>query len=138
MSKSIVRIHIEDKNTKELIWYACCEAESDKVQLAYDPPVLHVEIAEVDDVLTTFTTSVSLMDLAAEMYKTYAGADADDAIPFNKLPGDIRARWLKVAERAMQLGALYSTPQNNTQALINNALHNAWDTSDIDLGSGEG
>jgi len=144
MSKHIVRILVEDKSTRELHWYAAYECDADKLELAVDPPEVRCVGNDVDNIITTFSTTVSMIDLACDLYKTYTDSSGGlnyqgkPCPQWNELPSEIRKHWVAVARRITELGPLFNTPHG--AAMIGSALRSAqvFDTSDVDLGSGEG
>jgi hypothetical protein len=132
-----VRIIVEDKATKTLHWYASYECDASELELEVNPGEVICASKGADNILTTFSTSVSLIDLACELYKTYVDSSGV-GVEWNKLPADLRKNWIAVAQRIAGLGPLYCAPTRSSLHDIAEVLAGAFDTSDIDLGSGEG
>lgn len=106
MATKVVRILIEDKMTKDLHWYATYECDESDILLGVEPGKVRCESADADNLLTTFSTSVSFIDLAIELYKASGGT-----LSWNEMPTTSRMNWIAVAERVTQLGPLFVSPQ---------------------------
>ena len=135
MSKQSVRVLVEERG--EVHWYASFDADSDDLTLSVSQQGITVEGKNLDNVLTSFSTSVVLIDLACDLYATYIEScggknwQGQPCPPWNQLPSETRKHWIEVARRASKLGALYEAPAKKDATAETLRLHGyTFDMSD--------
>lgn len=143
MQMRTVRILVEDEKTKELTWYASFKIQETLLNITIDGHNLKLDACMPDDVLTTFSTTVSYLDLAVELYNTYCESSGGlnyqgkPCPKWNDLPAAIRMHWTAVAKRITSLGALYNSPRNEFD--VSDTPHvPEFAFGHIDMESGEG
>lgn len=114
MSTRTVRVLVENKETKELHWYASFEADDEELDLAVIPhqrdgTEVRVVTSNGDKIFTTFSAFVSMIDLAVELYDTYMESrDGSSFARWNTLDAAERQCWIEVAKRVTALGPIFN------------------------------